>query len=123
MFRLGLIINPLAGIGGTVALKGSDGEETVKQAQQLGAVSQAQTRTRIALEQIHPFKDRLVIYTAANDMGENLCREMGFHVEVLAVNEINHSKSSYFSCSSSVQVSEQTAAPRRFRPRVAPARK
>ena len=90
MFRLGLIINPLAGIGGTVALKGSDGEEIIKQARQLGAVSQAQTRTRIALEQIHPFKDRLVIYTAANDMGENLCREMGFHVEVLAANEINH---------------------------------
>jgi len=90
LFRLGLIINPLAGIGGSVALKGSDGEDIVKQAQQLGGLSQAQTRTRNALEQIHQFKDQLVIYTAANEMGENLCRDMGFHVEVLAANEINH---------------------------------
>lgn len=90
MFRLGLIINPLAGIGGTVALKGSDGEETVKQAQQLGAISQAQTRTRVALEQILPFKDQLLIYTAAHDMGESLCREMGFHVETLTENVVAH---------------------------------
>jgi predicted polyphosphate/ATP-dependent NAD kinase len=90
LFRLGLIINPLAGIGGTVALKGSDGEETVKQAQQLGAVSQAQARTHIALEQIISFKDQLTIYTAANEMGENLCLDMGFNIEVLASNEIEH---------------------------------
>lgn len=90
MFRLGLIINPLAGIGGRVALKGSDGKDIVKQAQQLGAVSQAQARTRIALEQIHSFKDQLVIYTAANDMGATLCRDMGFHIEVLVSNTIDH---------------------------------
>lgn len=90
MFKLGLIINPLAGIGGTVALKGSDGEETVKQAQKLGAVSQAQARTRLSLEQIIPFKQQLIIYTAANEMGESLCLEMGFNTEVLAANEIEH---------------------------------
>jgi len=90
LFKLGLIINPLAGIGGTVALKGSDGEETVKQARQLGAVSQAQARTRIALEQIAPFKQQIIIYTAANDMGEDLCREMSFNIEVLVANEMAH---------------------------------
>lgn len=86
MFRLGLIINPLAGIGGRVALKGSDGIETVKAAQALGAKPQAQHRTRSALEQVLPFKDQMTIYTAANDMGESLCADMGFKVEVIEQN-------------------------------------
>ncbi len=87
MFKLGLIINPLAGIGGSVALKGSDGEATVKAAQKLGAIPHAQDRTRSALEYILPFKEQIIIYTAANDMGETLCRDMGFSVEVIADNK------------------------------------
>jgi predicted polyphosphate/ATP-dependent NAD kinase len=87
LFKLGLIINPLAGIGGSVALKGSDGEVIVKNAQNLGAKPHAQERTRSALEHILPFKDRLIIYTAANDMGEILCRDMGFVIDVIADNK------------------------------------
>lgn len=86
MFRLGLIINPLAGLGGRVALKGSDGVETVAKAMQLGATSLAQERTATSLEQISQLKDQIVICTAAHDMGESLCRDMGFQVDVLASN-------------------------------------
>ena len=86
MFRLGLIINPVAGIGGSVALKGSDGEDIYKKALQLGAKPQAQVRARSTLELIQSDKDTLTIYTAANDMGEYLCRDLGFNTEVVADN-------------------------------------
>ncbi|MDH5484404.1 MAG: ATP-NAD kinase family protein [Gammaproteobacteria bacterium] len=86
MFRLGLIINPLAGLGGSVALKGSDGAAIVKAAMTLGAKPQAQSRVRMALEQVHPLKQQIHIYTAANEMGEYLCQDMGFDVTVIADN-------------------------------------
>ena len=47
MFRLGFIINPVAGIGGAVGLKGSDG--VVAEALARGAVPKAQERARQAL--------------------------------------------------------------------------
>lgn len=89
LFRLGLVINPVAGIGGSVALKGSDGAETLMAAQNLGAIPQAQNRTRSALEQIQQYKDEISIFTAAHDMGADLCEAMGFNVEVLSQNNIN----------------------------------
>ncbi|OYW94534.1 MAG: hypothetical protein B7Z18_04885, partial [Alishewanella sp. 32-51-5] len=49
-FRLGLIVNPLAGLGGSVGLKGSDG--MAEQALALGAVPMAQQRARQSLEQL-----------------------------------------------------------------------
>jgi len=83
LFRLGLIINPVAGIGGRVGLKGSDGEDIQRLARERGAVPLAQLRMKQALEQLVPYKNELHIYTAANDMGENLSKEMGFTTTVV----------------------------------------
>ncbi len=80
-FHLGLIINPLAGLGGSVALKGSDG--VAAQALALGAEPRAAARTRIALESLLPIVERLQFVTFAGAMGADLLAQMGFNYRVL----------------------------------------
>jgi predicted polyphosphate/ATP-dependent NAD kinase len=82
-FKLGLIINPWAGIGGALALKGSDGAQIRQQALQMGAIPQANNRMRQALEVLQPLRDQLEIITVAADMGADLATQMGFDVRVI----------------------------------------
>lgn len=88
MFRLGLIINPLAGVGGSVALKGSDGEETARQALALGAEPKASMRTMQALEPLNGLDLKLVTYPG--EMGENAARDAGFEPSVIGSIEQGH---------------------------------
>ncbi|MBH0057470.1 ATP-NAD kinase family protein [Pseudoalteromonas sp. SWXJZ94C] len=82
-FKLGLIVNPVAGLGGTVALKGSDGAQTAAKAIELGAEPKANSRTKAALEVLLPYKERLIIYTVNGDMGEKTAKALSFNVEVI----------------------------------------
>ncbi|MEM5508303.1 ATP-NAD kinase family protein [Pseudoalteromonas sp. AS71] len=82
-FKLGLIVNPVAGLGGTVALKGSDGAHTAAKAIELGAEPKANSRTKAALEVLLPYKERLTIYTVNGNMGEQTAKALGFKVEVV----------------------------------------
>jgi predicted polyphosphate/ATP-dependent NAD kinase len=79
LFRLGLVINPLAGLGGSVALKGSDG--VAAEALARGAVPQATERTRATLEALTPWRDHIQVLTAAGAMGADLAAASGFAVE------------------------------------------
>jgi len=83
LFKLGLIINPIAGIGGSVALKGSDGAEIQQLALQRGAIPLAHSRMQQALEQLTQYQDDIHVFTAAGEMGENLSFEMGFKTTVI----------------------------------------
>jgi predicted polyphosphate/ATP-dependent NAD kinase len=78
-FRLGVIINPLAGLGGSVGLKGSDG--VAVEAIAKGAIPKAQQRMQQALDVILPFVKQIDIITASGDMGGSLCRQMGFSTQ------------------------------------------
>ncbi|WP_438862615.1 ATP-NAD kinase family protein [Neptunicella sp.] len=82
-FKLGLIINPWAGIGGAFALKGSDGEPIRQQALQMGAIPQANNRMKQALEVLQSLSDQIEVISADGDMGADLARQMGFKVRVI----------------------------------------
>jgi predicted polyphosphate/ATP-dependent NAD kinase len=82
-FNLGLVINPIAGIGGSVALKGSDGEGIAEQAIALGATAKSNARASLALEILLPYKDNITIYTVSGDMGESSAKALGFTTQVI----------------------------------------
>lgn len=80
---LGVIINPLAGLGGRVGLKGSDGEEVVEKALAMGAKPESPMRAAHALTQLVDIKDQVRVLAYGGDMGENQLKELGFSLEVL----------------------------------------
>jgi len=73
--KIGFVVNPFAGIGGAVALKGSDGKDIVAQALSRGARPQAEARAEIAMQQVSSTND-FTIYTPSGSMGENVLRKL-----------------------------------------------
>lgn len=98
-FRLGFIVNPFAGLGGSVALKGSD--DMAATALALGAVPMAHQRAAYALEELVPLIDQLTIVTVQGAMGGELATSLGFQVELISTQPHVPSKA---------QDSEQAAA-------------
>lgn len=81
--KVGLVLNPKAGIGGPVALKGSDGEETVSKAQALGSESKVTERTVVCLNALKDVADRLEIVTMTGEMGADACHEADMACEII----------------------------------------
>ncbi len=75
---IGVIINPIAGIGGRVALKGSDGPPTLRRAYELGAAPRANERALAALRAMRPRTSDTELLTAPEEMGELAARAAGF---------------------------------------------
>lgn len=85
--KLGLIVNPIAGMGGKVGLKGTDGEKILKRALELGAYPEAPKKSKKALEVLIPVKDKIKIITCTGDMGENQVNKLGFQYKVIGDNK------------------------------------
>lgn len=83
MKRLGLIVNPIAGMGGRCGLKGTDGAEILERARSLGGVPEAPDRAVTALRQLADLRGGIEVVTVSGDMGETEARAGGFEPVVL----------------------------------------
>jgi len=85
--RLGVVVNPIAGVGGAVGLKGSDGAATVRRALELGAVPRAGVRAAECLARLAADwparRDRPVVLVAPGPMGEEAARAAGLDPAVV----------------------------------------
>lgn len=81
--KIGFIVNPVAGLGGKIGLKGSDSADIVEQAMALGGAFEAPRRSGLALEALKGCRESFEFFTYAADMGETELRERGFGATVV----------------------------------------
>ena len=81
--KLGLIINPIAGMGGRVGLKGTDGKEILAEARRKGATEEAPFLAMQALREMLPIGGSLVVLCPAGDMGQKQCEALGLEHQVV----------------------------------------
>ncbi|MET0726380.1 MAG: NAD(+)/NADH kinase, partial [Leifsonia sp.] len=74
---LGVLVNPVAGVGGPVGLKGSDGADVQSEAVSRGAVALAGDRARAAIAAIAQHAASLRVLTVDGPMGADAVRAAG----------------------------------------------
>ncbi|MGD0406807.1 MAG: ATP-NAD kinase family protein [Candidatus Bathyarchaeia archaeon] len=79
---IGFIVNPIAGMGGAVGLKGTDGKTILNKAISLGAKPIASQRAETFLSELYIAKKSLKLIVGAGCMGENQAEKCGFTFEV-----------------------------------------
>jgi predicted polyphosphate/ATP-dependent NAD kinase len=83
--HIGLVINPLAGLGGSLGLKGSDGEAMRDRVDDLSPAQRRRALERVerALGPLQAVSEFLKFTTWGGDMGETALDEGGFSFKVL----------------------------------------
>jgi predicted polyphosphate/ATP-dependent NAD kinase len=80
---IGFIVNPIAGMGGAVGLKGTDGRIILNKAISLGAKPIASQRAETFLAALESVKKSSRLIVGAGEMGENQAEKCGFNFEVI----------------------------------------
>ena len=83
MKKLGLIVNPIAGLGGRVGLKGTDGPDILEKARELGGKPVSEKRTKEALQKLESLKDSVELITYPRQMGEKAALDGGFSPKII----------------------------------------
>lgn len=80
---IGLIVNPIAGMGGRVGLKGTDGAAALEEARRRGALPASQERVMKALLRLAASCPAPVVLTAAGPLGEEAARRAGLTLRLV----------------------------------------
>lgn len=83
--RVGLIVNPIAGMGGAVGLKGTDGPNLPARAHALGAVPRANERTIAALHRLAAWREQFDLLACPASMGAWAAEAAGLVPRLLPV--------------------------------------
>jgi NAD+ kinase len=81
MRRIGVVVNPIAGMGGRVGLKGTDGKVT--EARRRGAEQRAPDRARAALDSLAEAGADVALLTYGDPMGAGIAQDAGFDPTVV----------------------------------------
>jgi predicted polyphosphate/ATP-dependent NAD kinase len=81
--RVGLIVNPIAGIGGPLAMRGSDHFASMAEAERLGGRPVAGIRAERALRRLRALHQDLDIVAAPGPMGADAAKAAGFSPAIL----------------------------------------
>ena len=81
MIKIGLIVNPIAGLGGSVGLKGTDGME--EEALRLGAKPLSNIRAAAALRELKALDESLTVCTGGGALGADIAAALGLKTEIL----------------------------------------
>jgi predicted polyphosphate/ATP-dependent NAD kinase len=80
---VGFIVNPIAGMGGAIGLKGTDGKAILDKAVLLGAKPIASIRAEAFLSELAPVKHCICLLVGAGDMGETVAKKQGYSYTVV----------------------------------------
>lgn len=82
--RVGIVVNPIAGMGGRVGLKGTDGAAILARARSLGAQPEAQARCTLAVQRLAPLADRIELLAGPDARGEDAVADAAIEVTTLS---------------------------------------
>ncbi len=86
-FTIGLVVNPVAGVGGPAGLKGSDDVATLRLAREQGLSPQVERRVTETLEALQGIDLPIEIITASGSMGMDYCAASASFAKLSAVYE------------------------------------